>query len=174
MGKSIVIALAVAGAATLAGTVVLVGQTAGPPTGRSRPSADRATQSPSRISGPSNPDNDTDDDSVLLKQPPVVVETHPASGERDVPAGETEIRVRFSKPMTENSWSWSTAWENSAPVFIGQPHYEADGRTCVVKVKLEAGRSYGFWLNSDRFLNFKDAENRPAIPYLLIFQTKPK
>jgi hypothetical protein len=108
----------------------------------------------------------------LAEQPPVVVETFPVSGARDVAPGETDIRVRFSKPMTDGSWSWSTAWEDSAPDIIGRPHYEADGKTCVAKVKLEPGKTYAFWLNSEKFLNFKDDEGRPAIPYLLIFQTK--
>ena len=88
--------------------------------------------------------------------------------------GEAEIRVRFSKEMTDGSWSWSTAWENSTPEFIGPPHYEADGKTCVAKAKLEPDRTYAFWLNSDNFQNFKDADGRPAVPYLLIFQTKHK
>ena len=76
--------------------------------------------------------------------------------------------------MTDASWSWSTAWENSTPEFIGQPHYEAGGRTCVAKVKLEPGRTYAFWLNSENFHNFQDRDGRPAVPYLLIFQTKPR
>ena len=113
-----------------------------------------------------------DTENILAEQPPVVVETYPVSGARDVPAGETEIRVRFSKDMTDNSWSWSTAWENSTPDFIGNPHYESDSRTCVAKVKLEPGRTYAFWLNSDNFHNFKDTLGQPAVPYLLIFQTK--
>ncbi len=93
---------------------------------------------------------------------------------RDVAPGAAEIRVRFSKPMADGSWSWSTAWKDSTPDFIGQPHYEPDGRTCAAKVKLEAGRTYAFWLNSEKFENFKDRDGRPAVPYLLIFQTKPK
>jgi len=109
---------------------------------------------------------------TLSAQPPVVVETQPISGTRDVEPGETEIRLRFSKEMMDKSWSWSTAWENSTPDFIGQPHYESDARTCVVKVKLEPGRTYAFWLNSDEFKNFTDLAGQPAIPYLLIFQTK--
>ena len=76
--------------------------------------------------------------------------------------------------MADGSWSWSSAWENSTPEFIGRPHYESDLRTCVGKVKLEPGRTYAFWLNSDNFRNFKDREGRPAVPYLLIFQTKQK
>ncbi|MGA3163068.1 MAG: protein kinase [Verrucomicrobiota bacterium] len=103
---------------------------------------------------------------------PVVVETQPVSGARDVEPGVTEIRVRFSKEMEDGSWSWSTAWENSAPEIIGQPYYESDGRTCVAKVKLEPGRTYAWWLNSDKFKNFTDLAGRPAVPYLLIFQTK--
>ena len=120
------------------------------------------------------PPTTPDTRSLLDEQPPVVVETFPVSGARDVAPGETEIRVRFSKEMADASWSWSTAWEDSAPEPIGQPHYEADGRTCVGKVKLESGRTYAYWLNSENFGNFKDCSGRPAVPYLLIFQTKPK
>ena len=108
----------------------------------------------------------------LSVQPPVVVETFPVSGARDVPPGITEIRVRFSKPMADGSWSWSTAWENSVPESVGPPHYLADLRTCVMKVRLEPGRTYAWWLNSNKFKNFTDQAGRPAVPYLLIFQTR--
>jgi hypothetical protein len=113
-----------------------------------------------------------DDDSVLAEQPPVVVETFPLSGARDVAPGDTEIRVRFSKDMIDGDWSWSTAWENSTPESVGPPHYLDDHRTCVMEVHLEPGRTYGWWLNSDKFLNFKDASGQPAVPYLFSFQTK--
>jgi hypothetical protein len=104
---------------------------------------------------------------------PVVVETWPVSGARNVEPGVTEIRVRFSKEMADGGWSWSTAWENSTPETIGQIHYEADHRTCVLKAKLEPGRTYAWWLNSNQFKNFTDLGDRAAVPYLLIFQTKP-
>jgi hypothetical protein len=110
---------------------------------------------------------------TLAEQPPVVVETWPVSGARNVEPGIAEIRVRFSKEMTDGSWSWSTAWENSTPETVGQIHYETDQRTCVLKAKLEPGRTYAWWLNSDKFKNFTDIAGRPAVPYLLIFQTKP-
>jgi hypothetical protein len=119
------------------------------------------------------PATNSDQNLLLSQQPPVIVETFPISGARDVPAGETEIRVRFSKPMQNGSWSWSTAWENSTPESIGSPQYLADGRTCVMKVRLAPGHTYAWWLNSDQFHNFKDAAGDPAVPYLLIFQTKP-
>ncbi len=114
-----------------------------------------------------------DENYTLAEQPPVVVETFPVSGARDVAPGEAEIRVRFSKPMTDGSWSWSTAWENSTPESAGEPHYLDGRRTCVMKVRLEPGRTYAWWLNSDKFKNFADGAGQPAVPYLLIFQTKP-
>src|SRR6185312_15671334 len=78
---------------------------------------------------------------------PVVVKTVPEAGSKDVAPGEVEIKVTFSKPMMNGSWSWSSAWKDSTPEFIGKPAYDADGKTCVVKVKLEPNKSYGFWLN---------------------------
>ncbi|MGD0744079.1 MAG: protein kinase [Verrucomicrobiota bacterium] len=115
----------------------------------------------------------SEDDSILAEQAPVVVETQPVSGARDVEPGVTEIRVRFSKEMADGSWSWSTAWLDSTPESVGPPHYLADQRTCVMKVRLEPGRTYAWWLNSDKFQNFIDQAGRSTVPYLLIFQTKP-
>jgi hypothetical protein len=111
---------------------------------------------------------------LLAGQPPVVVETFPIAGSRNVVPGEAEIRVRFSKPMQDGSWSWSTVWTNSTPQMIGSPRFLDDGRTCVVKVRLEPGRSYAWWLNSEEAKNFTDRAGRPAVPYLFTFQTQPK
>ena len=122
----------------------------------------------SPLAEPAVPDTDL----ILAEQPPVVVETFPVAGARDVPSGEIEIRARFSKPMTDASWSWCNAWEKSLPEFSSQPHYEADGKTCVLTVKLEAGRTYAFWLNCGQFKNFTDRAGVPAVPYLLAFQTQ--
>jgi tRNA A-37 threonylcarbamoyl transferase component Bud32 len=107
---------------------------------------------------------------LLSELPPVVVETFPAAGATNVAPGEVEIWVRFSKPMLDGSWSWSTAWEESAPTMLEQPYY-ADERTCRMNVRLEEGKSYGFWLNSQQFQNFKDRQEMPAVPYLLVFET---
>ena len=102
---------------------------------------------------------------------PVVVQTIPEAGTKDVSPGEIEIKVKFSKEMTDQSWSWSSAWKDSTPEFIGKPSYEDDHKTCVVKVKLEPNKTYGFWLNSQNFHGFRDTLNHPAIPYLLAFKT---
>jgi RNA polymerase sigma-70 factor (ECF subfamily) len=103
---------------------------------------------------------------------PVVVKTVPEAGTKDVAPGEMEIKITFSKEMTDQSWSWSTAWQNSTPEGIGKPHYEADRKTCVLKVKLEPNKTYGWWINSQRFHGFQDTQGHPAVPYLLVFQTR--
>ena len=105
---------------------------------------------------------------------PVVVKTTPEAGSKDVPPGEFEVKITFSKEMADQSWSWSTAWENSGPESVGKPHYDADHKTCVMKVKLEPGKTYGWWINSQKFHGFQDLQHHPAIPYLLTFKTADK
>ena len=103
---------------------------------------------------------------------PVVVKTVPQAGSTNVPPGEYEIKVTFSKEMADQSWSWASAWPDSDPKSLEKPHYEADHKTCVLKVKLEPGKTYGYWINSQRFHGFRDTLGHPALPYLLTFRTK--
>jgi RNA polymerase sigma-70 factor (ECF subfamily) len=111
-----------------------------------------------------------DEVSVQTAQP-VVVRTVPQAGSSDVDPKTAEIKVTFSKDMEDGSWSWSQLSEETFPNMIGKPSYLKDKRTCVVKVKLEPGKTYAIWLNSEKFENFKDADGRSAVPYLLVFQT---
>jgi len=107
----------------------------------------------------------------INSMPAVVIKTVPESGSKNVTPGEMEIKVTFSKEMADGSWSWSTAWQGSTPEIIGKPKYEADGKTCVVKARLEPNKAYGYWLNSEKFRNFKDRQGRASVPYLLVFET---
>jgi hypothetical protein len=110
----------------------------------------------------------------LDSSPPVVVKTAPEAGSKEVAPGTVEIRVTFSKPMADQSWSWSSAWKDSVPEVVGKPRYEADQKTCLLKVKLEPNKTYGYWLNSEKFRGFKDQQGHPAVPYLLVFKTRDK
>jgi hypothetical protein len=105
---------------------------------------------------------------------PVVVKAVPEAGSKDVSPGVVEIRVTFSKPMADQSWSWSSAWKDSEPESVGKPKYEADQKTCVLKVKLEPNKTYGYWINSQSFHGFKDKQGHSAVPYLLVFKTKAR
>jgi serine/threonine protein kinase len=143
------------------GLLQITGFTDNPPGVKIRYKLAQSTNSPAEIAA-----------QTLAEQPPIVVETFPVSGAREVEPGVTEIRVRFSKEMTDGSWSWSTAWQDSTPESVEPPHYLADQRTCVMKVRLDPGRTYGWWLNSGKFKNFTDQAGQPAVPYLLTFQTR--
>jgi hypothetical protein len=103
---------------------------------------------------------------------PVVVKGVPEAGSKDVSPGVVEIRITFSKPMTDHSWSWSSAWKDSSPESVGKPSYDSDQKTCIMKVKLEPNKTYGYWINSQSFHGFQDQQHHPAIPYLLVFKTK--
>jgi RNA polymerase sigma-70 factor (ECF subfamily) len=106
--------------------------------------------------------------------PPVVIKTVPESGDTRVNARKvTEIRVTFSKEMTDQSWSWAQFSNDTFPKITGQIRYDNDKRTCTAPVSLEPGRTYVIWLNSQKHGNFKDADGRPAVPYLLVFETEP-
>ena len=103
---------------------------------------------------------------------PVVVKTVPEAGSKEVAPGVVEIKVTFSKEMGDRSWSWATAWEDSQPESIGEPRYESDHRTCVLKVKLEPNKTYGYWINSGKFHNFKDKAVMRLCP--ICWCSKPK
>ncbi len=109
--------------------------------------------------------------SVATAQPSVV-KTVPQCGETKVSPTTKEIRVTFSKEMTDKCWSWCMADEGEFPEMVGQPKYLKDKRTCVLNVKLKPKTTYAIWLNTHRFINFKDKGKRPAVPYLLVFETR--
>ncbi len=111
-------------------------------------------------------------DVTLESVPPVVVKTVPQAGTADVDPKLTEVKVTFSKDMQDGSWSWVTYSKESFPKLGGKPKYLANKRTCVLPVKLEPGKTYAIWLNSEKHGNFKDTAGRSAVPYLLVFKTK--
>ncbi len=74
--------------------------------------------------------------------------------------------------MRDGDWSWVEVSKESFPAMTGQPHFLADGQTCVLPVKLEAGKTYAIWVNSAPHQNFQDGDGRKAVPYLLVFSTK--
>jgi hypothetical protein len=112
-------------------------------------------------------------DNVSLESvPPVVVKTVPEAGAGEVDPKLTEIKVTFSKDMKDGSWSWAILSEENFPKTDGKPKYLEDKRTSVLPVKLEPGKTYAIWVNSDKSANFKDTDGRSAVPYLLVFKTK--
>ena len=103
---------------------------------------------------------------------PVVVKTLPASDARDVPAGEFDLSVTFSQPMA-GSYSFVSAEGGKVPPGAGaNPRFDAEGRTCTFRVKLAPGTKYAVWLNRGRYQGFAGRSRKPAVPYLLVFETR--
>ena len=111
------------------------------------------------------------EDISVASMPPVVVKTVPRSGDTSVDSSISEIRVTFSKDMMDGSWSWAQISDESSLPTAGKARYLADRRTCVLPVKLQPGKTYVTWLNSEKYGNFKDAQGHSAVPYLLVFET---
>lgn len=111
-------------------------------------------------------------DVTLASAPPVVVKTVPQAGANDVDPTLAEIKVTFSKTMTDASWSWAMLSQASFPKMNGKPRFDDNTKTAVLPVKLEPGTTYAVWVNSAKHQNFKDADGQPAVPYLLVFKTK--
>ena len=104
---------------------------------------------------------------------PSVVKTVPQAGATDVDPALKEITVTFSKDMiTDRMWSVCQISKETFPETAGKIHYLPDKRTCVVPVKLEPGKTYVLWFNRGQFNSFHDTGNNPAIPYMLVFETK--
>jgi hypothetical protein len=105
--------------------------------------------------------------------PPSVVKTVPQAGDTAVDPALKEITVTFSKDMkTNRMWAVCQISKETFPETAGQIHYLPDRRTCVVPVKLEPGKTYVLWFNRAQFNSFRDTENNPSVPYLLVFATR--
>jgi RNA polymerase sigma-70 factor (ECF subfamily) len=110
---------------------------------------------------------------TVKSMPPVVVKTSPQAGDAAVDPSIKEISVTFSKEMmTKDMWSWVMISKESFPIISGEVKYLKDNRTCVAPVNLEPGKTYAIWFNSEKYNAFRDTDNNPAVPYLLVFQTK--
>ena len=114
-----------------------------------------------------------DEDVTVKSMPPSVVKTIPQAGDTAVDPVTKEIRVTFSKDMlTDRMWAVVQTSKTTFPTVDGKIHYLDDKRTCVIPVKLEPGKTYVLWFNRGQFNSFRDTDNNPAVPYLLVFQTK--
>jgi hypothetical protein len=104
---------------------------------------------------------------------PSVIKTVPVAGAKDVDPALSEITVTFSKDMiTDRMWSVCQISKETYPESGGDIHYLPDKRTCVMPVKLQPGKTYVLWFNRGQYNSFRDTGNNPAIPYMLVFETR--
>ncbi len=100
---------------------------------------------------------------------PVVIETQPPNGARDVDPATGFIRVVFSEPMSRSSWSWCGGGY-PFPAINGSPFWE-DERTALLPVTLEPQHSYMLSINCPSARGFVSAKGEEATPHPLRFVT---
>jgi hypothetical protein len=103
---------------------------------------------------------------------PEVVQIEPENGSGDVDPGLDEIKITFSEPMTDGSWSVTGGGENFPD--IKSIYYTKNCTVLVMKVKLKPGWSYRFGINSPSHRNFKSKKGIPVEPMLVTFKTRGK
>ena len=112
------------------------------------------------------------EDITLEMARPDVLKSSPEAGADGVDPAITQISVTFSKNMQGGSWSWCILTKETYPGTAETPKYLEDKRTCVLPVKLQPGKTYAVWINSEKFHDFKDTKGQLAVPYLLVFKTR--
>jgi hypothetical protein len=112
------------------------------------------------------------EDLTLESARPVVIKSVPEAGADGFDPAATQISVTFSKQMQGGTWSWCVLSKETYPGTSEAPKYLDDKRTCVLPVKLQPGKTYAVWINSEKFYEFKDMKGQPAVPYLLVFRTR--
>jgi len=109
---------------------------------------------------------------TVKSMPPSVIQTVPQAGDTEVDPSIKEISVTFSKEMlTDRMWAVCQISNETFPKTGKNIHYLNDKRTCVVPVDLEPEKTYVLWFNRGKFNSFRDTDNNPAVPYLLVFRT---
>ncbi len=103
---------------------------------------------------------------------PSVVATFPPNASTGVDPSINEISVTFSEEMQDGSWSWAYTTKNKFPELNGDPKYNENYTKNTLPVKLDPGKEYEIWINSQKFNNFKDKAGNPATPYKLVFKTR--
>ncbi len=104
---------------------------------------------------------------------PKLVGSSPANGDRAVDPSLAEMVFEFDRPMRDQSWS-IVGPSQDQPDVVGKLRYDAERKRLTVPIKLEPGRSYRFWLNSERFKAFASAEGVPLAPVEFAFATAAK
>jgi hypothetical protein len=102
---------------------------------------------------------------------PRLVSIVPANGASDVDPGLAVMTLTFDRPMRDRSWS-IVGQPADQPQVSGELAYDAERKVLTVPVRLEPGRTYRFWLNSDQFQGFVSADGVPLVPVEVTFTTK--
>lgn len=109
---------------------------------------------------------------TLATARPVVMKSAPEAGADGVDPGTTQSSVTFSKPMQAWHLVMVCLKQRELSRHLGPPKYLEGKRTCVLPVKLQPGKTYAVWINSEKFYEVRDTKGQPAVPHLLALRTR--
>lgn len=104
----------------------------------------------------------------------LVLRTSPANNSLNIDPNLSTIEIVFSQDISQQSWSFVAAPGGETPQISGDPSFP-DSRTCLLPVRLQAGKTYTLGINSASHTGFVSAANPNLIaePFTLIFSTAP-
>jgi len=105
------------------------------------------------------------------KEAPTVVSINPANGADSVEQ-YVELKIQFSEPMNPSTFSLSgepeTMWKR-----FGEVTYDEHTYTFTINLHLYPKINYGFCINGENGVGFKDISGNPATEYRWEFTTEP-
>jgi hypothetical protein len=107
---------------------------------------------------------------TLSKEPPHVVSTFPAGGASVAP-GVLVLRVTYSQPMFDESWSYVSTPDGAYPDCAPTPRLLDDKKSFALICRVSPKTSYALWLNHGAYANFVNRGRRKADAYELKFVT---
>lgn len=102
---------------------------------------------------------------------PAVVRFEPPNGATDVDPATPALVATFDRPMGEG-WSWVMDTSGVFPETTGPASLASDGLRAVLPVRLQPGRSYVVWLNSEEHRGFHDRAGAELAPVRWTFTTR--
>jgi hypothetical protein len=106
----------------------------------------------------------------ISKDPPHVVATFPDSGASVAP-GVLVLRVTFSQPMFDESWSYVSTPDGAYPDCAATPRLLDDKKSFALICRVTGKTKYAVWINRAPYANFVNRGRRAAQPFELKFTT---
>ena len=102
---------------------------------------------------------------------PQITMTIPECGATDIDPSLDTITVQFDRDMG-GGMSWTGGAPQLPPIDETRKARWTNARTCILPVKLAAGKIYRVGINSKSFQNFRSVDGKPAPPGVIAFATK--
>lgn len=103
---------------------------------------------------------------------PQVIKCFPPNHSQDVDPAIDKIFVVFNEEMMPGSFAWAYTYIEKFPQKTGEPYFTDNFTKSVLHVKLEPGKEYEIWINSESLAYFKDKNGNSAIPFRWTFKTR--